>query len=83
MPEQIHHSLLNPNQLRSYDVTVKDNPFSESPIYVATEDDEFVMSLEMMGTTTRTPMDKELSTCRHIVVSSPHPQLRGAMWRRK
>ena len=77
MGDQLSHTLVNPNQLRSFGVTVQDNPFSGSPLYIATEDEEFVMPLGILGTNiianTRTPTDEELQTCQHVVLSSPYP----------
>ena len=37
MGEQLKHTLINPNQLRAFGVTVQDNPFSEAPIFISTE----------------------------------------------
>ena len=77
MGDQLSHTLINPNQLRSFGITVQDNPFTGSPLYIATEDEEFVMPLGISGTNiiaeTRTPTDEELQTCTHIVLSSPYP----------
>jgi hypothetical protein len=76
MADKLEHTLVNPNQLRAFGISVQDNPFSDAPIYIATEDSEDVLPLTCSGTilmaNTRTPTDKELSTCRHIVLSSEH-----------
>ena len=76
MGDKMDHTLVNPNQLRSYGITVQDNPFSDSPIFISTEGNEFVLPLSCRGTIlsakTRTPTERELQTCEHIVMSSPH-----------
>ena len=43
-------SLINPNQLRYYGVTVQDNPVSETPLHIRTEDASFYMRLNIKGT---------------------------------
>ena len=77
MGDQMENSLLNPNQLRHFGVTVQDNPFSPVPLHMATEDSSFIMPLAMLGTIvtaqTRTPTQEELDTCRKVVLSSKHP----------
>jgi hypothetical protein len=76
LADKLEHTLVNPNQLRAFGIAVQDNPFSDAPIYIATEDSEDVLPLKCSGTilmaNTRTPTDQELSTCRHIVLSSEH-----------
>ena len=77
MGEKMDHTLVNPNQLRAYGITVQDNPFSEAPIFIATEGHAFVMPLHIKGTTlgvsTRTPTDSELQSCQpHVILSSEH-----------
>ena len=76
MGDSMKHSLINPNQLRHHGVTVQDNPFSTDPLFIANEDQKFNMELMIEGTTifanTFTPSEKELNTCPHIVLSSPH-----------
>ena len=64
MGDKMEHSLLNPNQLRYFGVTVQDNPFSDAPLYISTENGDFVLPLEILGTKivaeTRTPTEREL-----------------------
>ena len=43
------HTLVNPNQLSSYVITVQDNPFTEAPIFIATEDHGFMLPLSFKG----------------------------------
>ena len=76
MGDKMQHTLINPNQLRAYGVSVQDNPFSEAPILIATEGYEFVLPLNcngtILGAPTRTPTDHELQTKRHISLSSDY-----------
>ena len=70
-------TLVNPNQLRHYGTQVQDNPMSQLPLSIITEDSEFCMELMMNGTIiyadTHTPSDKELNECPHILLTSAHP----------
>ena len=70
------HTLMNPNQLRAYVVIVQDNPFEEAPIFIATEDHEFIILLyskgTILGVTTRNPTDKELQMFPHVICLSEH-----------
>ena len=43
------HSLLNPNQLRYFGVTVQDNPFADALLYISTENGDLVLPLEIFG----------------------------------
>ena len=74
---ELESSLMNPNQLRHYGVTVQDNPFSPQPMVIQKEFDEdnFVGCLKSSGTNiyldTWTPTDQDLQECHHIVLTSP------------
>jgi hypothetical protein len=74
MGDIMEHSLINPNQLRHHGVHVQDNPYSATQVHIATEDEEFILPLETDGTIiffpSRTPTEKELQTCRHILLTS-------------
>ena len=76
MGETMDHTLVKPNQLRAYGMIVKDNPFAEAPIFIATEDHDFMLTLSSKGTilglTTRTTKDKELHMCPHVTCSLAH-----------
>ena len=76
MGETMYHTLVNPNQLRAYGMIVQDNPFAEAPIFISTEDHDFMLPLSSKGTipgvTTRTPTDKELQTFPHVTCLSAH-----------
>ena len=77
MGDKMDHSLINPNQLRLYGVTVQDNPLCDSPLYIMKEDGEYVFSLGMKATNVmtnnRTPTAEKLHACMHITLSSHHP----------
>ena len=77
MGDTMEHSLINPNQLRYFGTKVQDNPMSESPLSIISEDDEFCMELQMDGTivymNTSTPSQEELQQCPHITLSSHQP----------
>ena len=74
MGDVLEHSLLNPNQLRHYGLTVQDNPFDETEMHLATENGELLIPLQAEGTiiflSTRTPTDRELHECPHITMTS-------------
>ena len=50
MGDSMETTLVNPNQLRYYGTQVQDNPASELPLSIITEDNEFSMDLTMAGT---------------------------------
>ena len=64
MGEIMEHSLLNPNQLRSFGIRVQDNPFDKRRMHLSTEDGSLVIPIQADGTTihfpTRSPTDQEL-----------------------
>ena len=57
-------------------MTVQDNPFAEDPIFIATEDHDFMLlfysKVTILGVTTRTSTYKELRTCPHVNSLSAH-----------
>ena len=73
MGDTLQHTLANPNQLRAYGTTVQDNPFSSSPLKFEPPTGPTI-PLTTMGTIiycdTCAPSDRELSTLRHIHLSS-------------
>ena len=76
--DQMQHTLVNPNQLLHYGLTVRADPYnSEEPIRIETENGEFVMPLLSDGTViyldTWTPTDEDLCSLPHVTMSSPHP----------
>ena len=76
MGDSLDHSLINPNQLRHYGTEVQDNPMSDTPLSIITEDKEFCMELMMAGTIiymdTFTPSQRELQECPHVTLTSIH-----------
>jgi len=76
MGDQMDDSLVNPNQLRHFNLNVQDNPFHESPLMISSVQDEFLMPLFLHGSNvvadTRVPTEEELQTCQHITMTSPH-----------
>ena len=70
MVETMYHALVKPNQLRAYGITVQDNPFAEAPIFIATEDHDFILPLSsketLLRVTKRNPTEKELQTCPNV-----------------
>ena len=49
MGETVYHTLVNPNQLRAFGMTVQDNSFAESPIFIAAEYPDFMFLLSSKG----------------------------------
>ena len=47
MGETLDHTLFNPNKLKQNGNGVQDNPMSESPLSIITEDGEFITELSM------------------------------------
>ena len=73
----MENTLINQNQLRYFDTTLQDNPFSESPLYIITTDGDFLLPLNVDRTNffaeTRTPTSRELQECPHILMTLPRP----------
>ena len=74
----MQHTLLNPNQLRSFGMLVKDDPLAlDKPISIESENGDDVLPLHIEGTIiyldTWTPTDKDLSKFPHITMTSSHP----------
>ena len=76
MNTTMDHTLVNPNQLHHFGVTVQENPYSSYPLYIESPDRDFVLPLIVEGTNilvhTRIPTGEELAMCRHIVLPSQH-----------
>ena len=68
MNSTMEHTLVNPNQLRHFGVTVKDNPYINSPLYIEYPVCDFVLPLILEGTNitahNRIPNGEEFVTCR-------------------
>ena len=72
MGDRLHHTLINPNQLRSYGVDVQDNPFAKE--YLAIIMADYIIPLDTQGTTifcdTRSPMEVELQQLPRVILTS-------------
>ena len=72
------HSLINPNQLRSFGILLCDDPFDPyRDLSIHDPISEFTIPLTMHGTIcafqSRTPRPDELQNCPHIVLTSEAP----------
>ena len=76
MDDTLHHTLVNSNQLLHYGVRVQDNPMSESPLSIITEDGDFSMELLMEGNIIFDNTHTQLMITRydnaHILISAHH-----------
>jgi 2-polyprenyl-6-methoxyphenol hydroxylase-like FAD-dependent oxidoreductase len=50
MGDLLDHCLLNPNQMRAYGITVQDNPYGDSAMHIATEQEDFRFPMAADGT---------------------------------
>ena len=77
MGDSMSHTLWNPNQFRHFGTKVQDNPMSNEPLWIVTEDNEFCMELETVGTIvcvdTHALTEQELNNYPHIILSSSYP----------
>lgn len=71
---KLDHSLINPNQVRSYGVPFWDNPYDDLQGLCIEATDELTIPMSSQGTkiffTSRTPTERELRTCPHITLTS-------------
>ena len=74
MGNKLDHTLVNPNQLRDYGVSVQDNPFGAKPLSITTNDVSVELYLEgtIICGDTRTPTESELSQLPRLILTSPH-----------
>ena len=72
---KLDHSLMNPNQIRHYGISVWDNPFDKERSFGIGVDSETFIPFCTIGTkiyfNTRTPSKKEMEICRTITMTSP------------
>ena len=85
MNTNVEPTLVNTNQLWHFGVTVQENTYINSPLYIEYPDRDFVLPLIVEGINilayTRTPTGEELNTCQHIVLSSHHEwNPHSALW---
>ena len=73
--DRMEHSLINPNQCRSYGIRVCDDPTDEYRKLGMELSDDYVVPFKMKGSTcyfqSRSPSTSELETCRTFLVSDP------------
>jgi hypothetical protein len=76
MGDVMDHTLVNPNQLRHFGLSVQDNPYGGTQMHLATESGMY-FPLLFEGTTisldTRTLTDCKFHKCIHIQMSSKLP----------
>ena len=72
MVEKMEHTLVNPNQICYYGITLKKNLFTNYPILISTEDHELSMTLvitrTVLGVSNRTANDRYLQTLPHTII---------------
>ena len=72
MGDRLHHTLINPNQLRSYRVDVQDNPFVKEDLAIITAD--YIIPLDTQGTTIfcdmRSPTEVKLQQLPGVILTS-------------
>jgi hypothetical protein len=75
--DKLDHTLINPNQVRSYGIPFWDNPFDPARSLSIDVNDDFHIPLRTFGTkllfTTRVPTPHELATCEHVQMTSAVP----------
>jgi hypothetical protein len=75
--EKLDHTLINPNQVRSYGIPFWDNPFDPTRSLSIDVNDDFHIPLRSVGTklmfASRVPTTTELETCEHIPMTSSAP----------
>jgi hypothetical protein len=73
MGDVLDHSLINPNQLRAFGITVQDNPYSPTAMHIAAETDDFLfpMSADFSAVTAQ-----ELSERWFIGLTQAHETIR-------
>jgi hypothetical protein len=72
--DRLDHSLINPNQVRSYGIPFWDNPFDTSRALGIEVDDTLHIPMRTFGTKiafrTRVPSEAELRDCEHVQMTS-------------
>ena len=74
MGDKLDHTLVNPNQLRAYGVSIQDNLFDAKPTSITTDDASVELYSEgtIICGDTRTPTESELSQLPWLILTSPH-----------
>jgi hypothetical protein len=74
---KLDHSLINPNQVRSYGIPFWDNPYNPAHGLSIDVDDYLSIPLRPVGTklqfSTRVPTKDKLACCKHIHMTSSTP----------
>ena len=72
MIDKLDHTLVNPNQLRAYDVSVQDNPFDTKPLSMTTDDVSIELYLEgtIICGETRMPTESKLGQLPRLILTS-------------
>ena len=74
MGDKLDHTLVNPNQLWAYGVSIQDNPFDTKPLSITTDDVSVELYLEGMIICgdTLTPTESELGQLPWLILTSLH-----------
>ena len=74
MGDKLDHTLVNPNQLRTYGVSIQDNPFDTKPLSITTDDASVELYSEgtIICGDTRTPTESKLGQLPRLILTSPH-----------
>ena len=76
MGASMDHTLVKPNKLCAYIMTVQDKPFAEAPFCISTENHDYMVPLSskwtVLGNTTRNPAEQELQTCPEVTCMLAH-----------
>ena len=74
MGDKLDHTLVNPNQVRAYSVSIQDNPFDTKPLSIAADDVSVKLYLEgtIICGDTQTPTESELGQLPRLILTSPH-----------
>ena len=74
MGDKLDHTLVNPNQLRAYGVSIQDNPFDTKPLSITTNDVSVNLYLEGMIICgdTQTPTESKLGQLPQLILTSLH-----------
>ena len=74
MGDKLDHTLVSPNQLRDYGVSIQDNPFDTKPLSITTDDASVKLYSEgtIICGDTRMPTESKLGQLPRLILTSPH-----------
>ena len=74
MGDKLDHTLVNPDQLQAYGVSIQDNRFNAKPLSITTDDASVELYSEgtIICVDTRTPTESELGRLPRLILTSPH-----------